>query len=440
VVAGETTKHEGTLPSGSRFLILVPDKWNGILLLAQRPLPVGPGDPPWGDDEPLLAAMLDLGYALGGSANTVFWPLERCFADQAPLLDAFDRLVGPPRHTIAWGPSIGGIMTAGLVQLIPDRLSGALPLCGNLSGGVAVHNRELDIAFVTNVLLAPDPPLELVHITDPGKNLRSAESLLQDAQGTSVGRARLALAAAIGNIPGWYDPASPEPPEDDDVARQRAQFQWFEEVGFLVYFFLRAQVERHSGGNPSWNIDVDYRSLLSGSIGAREVEALYELADLDLDADLARLEIAPRIAADAAAVGYLERHIAFSGDLSGVPVLTMHTVGDGLVAPCNERAYAEVVAWADRSELLRQLWISRGGHCSFTQAEILTGLQALVDRLERRTWPALDPETLNAAASAFGPEHHITRDGSKAESHFAQFEPPPFSRPHDVRSMGKDHP
>lgn len=433
---GTTNKHEGALPSGSRFLIEVPGDWNGILLLAQRPLPVGPGDAPWDDDEPLLAALLGRGCALAGSANTVFWPLERCFGDQAPLLDTFDRLVDPPRHTIAWGPSIGGIMTAGLVQLMPERLSGALPLCGNLAGGVATHNRELDIAFVVSVLLAPDSPLELVHITEPAKNLEVAESILQEAQSTPSGRARLALAAAIGNIPGWYEPASPEPPEEDLVARQHAQFQWFEEVGFLVFFFLRAQVENHSGGNPSWNTDVDYRGLLAGSIEAPEVEGLYALADLDLDADLDTLERAPRITADPAGVSYLERHIVFSGNLGGVPVLTVHTDGDGLVPPCNERAYAEVVAGADQTDSLRQLYIHRGGHCSFTTAETLTALQALMDRIDIGIWPVLDPEALNAAADALGPEYSIARDGSRAEPHFVRFDPPTFPRPYDVRSMG----
>lgn len=428
------TRHEGVLPSGSRYALEVPDRWNRILLLTCRPLPREPGEPPWEPGEPLLTHLLQEGYALAGSANTIFWPLERQFADQVPLLEEFDRAVSSPRHTIAWGPSIGGIMTAGLVQLMPERLSGALPLCGNLAGAVAIHNRELDIAFVVKTLLAPDSDLRLVRIRDPEANFRLADSILEGAKATTRGRARLALAAAVGNIPGWQDDGSPEPTVEDVASRLRNQLGWFEEVGFFVYFAARAQVELQAGGNPSWNTDVDYDDLLARSTNRDQVKALYEQVGLDLSADLARLASTQRIDADPDAVAYLERHIVFSGDLGGVPVLTIHTDGDGLVTPDNMRAYAEVVAWAGQSDLLRQLYIHRGGHCTFTAAETLTALRALVSRVETGSWPPLDPDTLNADATELQPRLLALPDDRIADPAFFAFEPRPFPRPYDVRA------
>ena len=53
-----------------------------------------------------------------------------------------------------------------------------------------------------------------------------------------------------------------------------------------------------AGGNFSWNTGVDYRRQLAASGNAQQVRALYRAAGLDLDADLGRLEAAPRIAAD----------------------------------------------------------------------------------------------------------------------------------------------
>ena len=47
---------------------------------------------------------------------------------------------------------------------------------------------------------------------------------------------------------------------------------------------------------------------------------------------------ATRIRATPSAVAYLVRNIVFTGRLP-VPVLTMHTTGDGLVVPENEQAY-----------------------------------------------------------------------------------------------------
>ncbi len=429
----EPLRREGELPSGSRYVIEVPDPWNGILLLCCRPLPQQPGEPPWGPGEPLLSDLLQEGFALAGSANTIFWPLQRCFADQAPLLEEFDAAVARPSHTIAWGPSIGGIMTAGLVQVMPERLSGALPLCGNLAGAVAVHNRELDIAFVLSTLLAPDNGPQLVHIRDPEANYAVADAMVQRAKRSPEGRARLGLAAAIGNIPGWYDPGSPEPAPDDVDARLHNQVAWLDEPGCFVYFAARAQVELQSGGNPSWNAGVDYRELLAGSIGRDLVEPRYERAGLDLSGDLATLAGAPRVDADPQAVAYLERHIVFTGQLGGLPVLALHTDGDGLVTPDNSRAYADVVGWAGNDDLLRRAYVHRGGHCTFTTAEVITALGVLTRRVETGSWPNVDPGSLNAAAADLPGKRTISRTDQVADPGFVDFEPGPFPRRYDVR-------
>ena len=434
MVAGAAA-HGGSLPSGSRYVIEVPKGWNGVLLLVARAVPVAPDEPPWASDDSMIGKLVSNGYAVAGSANTIFWPLERSFTDQAPLLDIADSLLGPRRHTIGCGVSIGGVMSAGAVQLFPERFSGALAMCANLAGAVANHNRELDIAFVVKTLLSPDSQLRVAHIADPVSNLSLAKAALHQAQGTAAGRARLALAAAVGNIPGWHQPTSPEPARHDFEGRQRNQFSWFDQVCFLVFFFLRMQVELQAAGNPSWNTGVDYQELLAASINRDEVEALYESASVDLGADLERLASEARLEADRAAAAYLERHIIFNGDLGGVPVLTLHTSGDGLVTPDQARAYADVVDAAGNQDLLRQLYVRRGGHCTFSFAEILTALEALVSRIERGCWPDLAPDALNGLAGRSGPQSNVLPSGEPVEAQFFHFEPPPFPRPFDARHL-----
>jgi len=429
--------HSGTLASGSRYAVEVPERWNGVLVLWSRPVPVAAGVPPWAED-PLVHQLADAGYAVAGSANTVFWPVEAAFAEQPVLLDLAASLLGPIRHTVAFGMSIGGLITAGLVQRFPSRLSGALAMCANLAGAVAVHNTELDIGFVFKTLLAADSGLQLVGITDPYANLELATTLLDRAQSTAVGRARLGLAAAVGNVPGWHDPTSPPPAREDFGARQANQYAWFRQMSFLVYYWAREQVERQAGGNPSWNSSVDYGELLATSTNRDEVEALYEEASLDLGVDLARLADESRIAADPAAVGYLERHVVFSGDLGGVPVLTVHTDGDGLVTPDNQWAYADVVSHAGHRDLLGQVYVHRAGHCTFTFAEILTALDVLVERIDSGTWPLLDPEALNTAAAALGPDANTLPSGASMTAGFFDFEPPRFRRRYDGRDLGSE--
>lgn len=431
--AGGATTHVGGLPSGSRYLVEVPQRWNGVLLLVSHPVPVCADEPPLAPDGALVRFLVEHGYGVAASANTIFWPLERVFTDQPALLDVAAGLLGPPRHTIALGLSIGGIISAGAVQRRLERLSGALALCGNLAGAVANQNRELDVAFVVKTLLAADTELQVTGITNSCTNLELARKVLHEAQASAPGRARLALAAAVGNIPGWYHPDAARPAASDAAAQQRGQFDWFDQVGFLVYFLARKQVEMQAGGNPSWNTGVDYRDLLSTSSTRRAVEALYEAAGVDLDGDLEVLAAAPRIAADPSAVSYLERHIVFDGDLGGTPVLTMHTEGDGLVTPDHEHAYADVVAHAGNADLLRQLFVHRGGHCTFTFAELAVALDALIARIEGGTWPDLAPGSLNDAAWSMGSAANVLSSGTPGPPAFAPFDPSPFRRRYDAR-------
>lgn len=146
------------------------------------------------------------------------------------------------------------------------------------------------------------------------------------------------------------------------------QFTWESQVDFLFAFFARAELEARAGGNPSWNTGVNYRDQLNDSASGREVRALYKQAGLSLDKDLDALNTAPRIKADPGAVAYLNRYISFNGDLN-IPVLTMHTTGDGLVVNQDEQAYASVVRSEGDSNLLRQVFVHRAGHCAFTPAE-----------------------------------------------------------------------
>jgi pimeloyl-ACP methyl ester carboxylesterase len=60
-------------------------------------------------------------------------------------LTFFNATCGQPARTIAWGTSLGGIITAALAQLHPGRFTGALPMCGVVDGGIGFcQNSEHD--------------------------------------------------------------------------------------------------------------------------------------------------------------------------------------------------------------------------------------------------------------------------------------------------------
>jgi hypothetical protein len=427
----------GTLPDGATYKIEVPPGWNGTLFLYSHGYVVpGSANPAQDVGDPVTGGwLLSHGYALAGSSYaSTGWAVQQALSDQIATLDAFDRLVGHPTATIAWGHSLGGIITAGLVQRNPGRFSAALPMCGVLSGAVATWNTALDSAFAIKALLAPS--LAVTDITDPTANLDAAEAEAAAAQQTAQGRARLALSAALADTPGWFEPLSPQPGPTDYAAQEANQFLWQTQVDFPFIFAFRAELEARAGGNPSWNTGVNYVRDLARSADAGEVRALYKAAGLSLGADLATLDDAARISANPAAVRYLEQNIVFDGRLS-IPVLTMHTTGDGLVVPENEQAYGHVVAAAGNSSLLRQIYVDRAGHCAFTPAETIIAARDLLRRLDGGKWApdATSPQALNAAAAALGPAYNVFSSGGQAVATapaFVSFQPPVYLRPFEA--------
>jgi pimeloyl-ACP methyl ester carboxylesterase len=438
ITPGATDVMTGTL-GGANYTISVPSNWNGTLVLyshgyvfTSQPL-LNPA--PDVGDQLTGAALLQQGYALAGSSYSQNgWALQQAFNDQIALLDHFDAKCGQPTRTIAWGHSLGGIITAGLVQLFPNRFAGALPMCGVLAGGVGTWNQALDSAFAFDVLLAGNK-LPIVHITNPSGAFNQAESVMAAAQKTPQGQARIALAAALADIPGWFASASPEPASTDFATQEQNQFLWQSQVDFAFAFFARPELEARAGGNPSWNTGVNYSKQLENSADYNEVVALYKQAGLNLDQDLGTLATTPRIPADPGAVQYLNKYISFDGDLN-FPVLSMHTTGDGLVVNQDEQAYASVVRSTGDNSLLRQVFVHRAGHCAFTPAETLTAFQTLIHRLNTGKWDgSTDPGLMNQEATALGPNLNVFPVGSTlipTLPAFLNFEPTPFLRPFDL--------
>jgi pimeloyl-ACP methyl ester carboxylesterase len=427
----------GTLADGATYEIQVPANWNCTLFLYSHGYVVpGSANPAQDVGDPVTGAwLLGHGYALAGSSYaSTGWAIQQALTDQITTLNVFDQQVGTPTRTIAWGHSLGGIITAGLIQDYPNRFSAALPMCGVLSGGVATWNTALDSEVAFQQLV--DPSLQVVNITNPGKNLAAAEQAAATAQQTAQGRARLALAAALGDTPGWFTPLSAEPAANDYTAQEANQYLWDTEVDFPFVFDFRAELEARAGGNPSWTTGVNFFSQLAQSADLREVVALYQAAGLNLGADLAQLNRAARVTADPSAVSYLAKYISFNGHLS-IPVLTMHTTGDGLVVPENEQAYASVVQRAGDASRLRQIFVSRAGHCAFTPAETISAAQVLLSRLATGRWneQALQPSALNANAAALGSAYNIYESGSSVVAtapEFVSYRPDVYPRPFDL--------
>ncbi len=410
---------QGRLADGALWRARVPSNWNGTLLLYSHGYAVtlhAPELAPQGVEEPLIAE----GFALAASSYAQpGWALEQAVPDQLATLDAFGARFGKPRRTIAWGESMGGLVTVALAEASPQRFAGALPECGSLAGSLGMMNEALDGAFVFRQLVAPHEPIRLLETGDDRANGARVQAALDAAMRSAAGRARIALASALAQIPTWTQPGSSEPAASD-LDAQLAQLA----ASFVMGVFLpRADQERRAGGPFSWNVGVDYREQLARS-GRRDwVETWYRLAGLDLDKDLAVLRSAPRLSAAPRAIAYMRAHYVPSGELR-IPLLSAHTLGDGATVPTQQAAYRAAVHAAGHDEFLALAWVRRAGHCNFTPAEHVALLRALLERITSGAWHTSAAE-LNRAAQA----------GAEGGSAFVEHESPGFLRP-----CGQDEP
>jgi pimeloyl-ACP methyl ester carboxylesterase len=407
----------GTTSSGAAWIADVPSHWNGTVLLWSRGYsPTSP--PPSNAPASVRDALLARGYALLGSAySAAGWSLEEAVPDQLATLDAFVSRIGKPRRVLAWGTSMGGLISVALTEQQPQCIHGGLALCSSIGGSVGMMNMALDGAFAFKTLISPDSAIRLVDTRDDRANARLVSEALVVAQATATGRARTALAGVLAGIPGWTHGIAA--PAVDDPEAQQAQIA----QSFVVGVFLpRSDQEARAGGNASWNTQVDYVQQLNLSGRRAMVEALYAKANLDLMADLRRLNAAPRISSQPHAVEYMLKNYTPTGRLKA-PVLALQTIGDGMTSPSLQSAYIDLAIARSGATMAASIWSERAGHCNFPQAELLTSILALDDRVSTGRWN-VDTDALNARA----------RDLGFAEpAKFTNHSPPAMLRPcHDI--------
>ncbi|MGN9781279.1 hypothetical protein ACTMTF_07625 [Nonomuraea sp. ZG12] len=412
----------GTLDDGTPYEFVVPAGWNGTVVVALDFAGSGLNDS-------LTARLLAKGVARGGTSRAITgWDIRSAIDNQAAALARFEHAYGRARYAIDSGTSMGGFVAAGVAQIHPDAFDAAVPMCGGLGGSVGQWNQKLDTLFVLERLVAPGLP-----VIDIPENVDSARKswidALAAAQRTPEGRARIALAAAIGQLPAWGrnpDGSAPPPPDSRD-ANALEQGAYLALAGGPLPYVGQAMSSRRQimavvGGNPSWNTGVDYAKQLRQTDPAlrRAVGALYKAANLDLRADLKNLAAAPRIAADPDAVERFSQGIVLDGDLR-IPVLTVSGIGDQISTVAQQQSYGEKAHRAGAGSLLRQTYTRTVGHCDFSPAEQEAALMTVLHRLRTGHWPATSAPAMNARAAGLAAD---------PAPRYVPFTPPRFNRPY----------
>ncbi len=141
---------QGTTADGAPYAMQVPANFNGTVLLyshGYRPnvaVPVGipgfggytvantPETAPGQSDANMTPTqtLLGQGFALMGSGfSRQGWNLDAAVATNVELIDTFKKKFTTTTKVVAWGQSLGGIITQTLAEKYPNLISAAAPLC-----------------------------------------------------------------------------------------------------------------------------------------------------------------------------------------------------------------------------------------------------------------------------------------------------------------------
>ena len=351
--------------NGAAYRIVVPENWNGTLVVhahgyrdaADHPGEVDDRSAPAAPSAALEPFLLGQGYAIAGSGyKSNGWAVQDGIADTKALVSHFREAVGKPNRTLLWGFSMGSLVTLALAEQTAGHFDGYLAACSVGAGAsrawdgagvnAAAYNAAFgwpaawgstgdvrdDVDFETQVL-----PKLVAEVSNP-VNFGKVEFI------------RLVTGAAPRAFPAPVYPS------------------WFITN---MYFTTeaRGELERRAGGPVVQNLTHVY------SLSAADKVYLATLG-VDADALLATMNAGRNISAPPSSRNYVEHWADYSGKIKK-PVLTLHTQTDTLVPVSHESAYAATVAAAGRSDLLAQTYTSGIGHCNFTGPQLLTALGAL---------------------------------------------------------------
>ncbi len=389
VSAAEALHASGRTANGE-WVLDVPADFNGTLLVWSHGYTFTPVPGSNAPSTTVRDELLGQGYALVGSSYArggAGWAVREGVRAGIEALGIAERRIGPGRvdTVVAWGASLGGLVTQTLAERRPELVDGVAPLCGVLAG----TNKNLDLAL--------DVAVGVKHFFYPKLRLRgfpsraAAQANLDaatkailgqlsdpDTQAAATGR-MLALAALSGS--------AEKTKASNGVGTSAAAGAATESViTALNYGTLgRYDIEQRVGGNPSTNSGTDYRERVTGRALARFTA--FGFAEGLLSAYARSLQTyGKRVTAEKDARRAADRLGNPTGQLAD-PTLTMHTVHDPLVIVQNERVFARRVARQQDSALMQQLFIQPpayatgapygAGHCNFTATQYVGVVDAI---------------------------------------------------------------
>ena len=369
---------------GAAYRIEVPANWNGSLVMWAHGYR-GEGLELTVDNHPLREFLVASGYAWASSSySSNSYNVSDGVVDTQRLARLFRKMVDRPETTYLTGASMGGHVTARSIEQYPQLYDGAMPICG-VVGDYELFDFFLDFNVAAQQL-----------------GLGDSYFPVEDAA-TYIGLEVPQIKANLEAVPGGWPYALNE---DGEGFKQLVELRsGGDRPNFDEAFAFWNSIPSDAGdGNFLFGVAIGDGSVAGvPGIVSDNVGITYQL-DLDprvsdaeaaLNDDIVRVEGAPRLRNSNA----LNPIPLVKGDI-GVPVLSLHNLGDLFVPFHNEVQYAKDVAKQGKSDLLVQRAIRGVGHCDFTGVELVTAFVDLVTWVEYGVRPegdvVLDPAVVAA--------------------------------------------
>ncbi len=361
---------DGTTAGGATYRIVMPDLWNGDLVIWNHGLSMASPEP-GPDVGPLVEVQLSEGFAVAASSfQQSGYAVFRTVKDVRALVKAFEARFGVPGRIILYGASLGGLVTAQLLEKGKlGNVVGGMIWCGAVAG-----SRNWDAAV--DLRLSYDAVCSEV----PGGAIPGAALGLPKDSDLTDQEIELAVDACTG-----VDRRSAR---RTDAQSDRLQ-QLLDNVGihedFLqtdMWYVTRAMADL-----------VHDKGKLKGKIGAGNRGVRYP--DPLIDAAIERVE--PK----SSSARRLAKNYTPTGKVGDARVVIMHTDKDDLVVVENVSHYRDRLA---PEQIVAAVAVEKEpSHCGFSLAEGVAGWEALLSWLNGGDTPTAESiQTLCGVLDASG--------------------------------------
>jgi len=348
----------GNTDGGAFFKIVVPTVWNGDLVIWNHGFSLSPVGPV-SDLGPLSALQLSEGYAVAASSfQQLGWALFKTKNDTQNMVNVFKANFGTPNKILVNGASLGGIVTAHVIEKANiGNVVGAYPICGALAGS-RNWDGAIDLRLTYDAVCANTPAAAI-----PGGATGLPSPGFPSYPFTQTQMA-VAANACMGVL---TPPAFRTPQQNANLALYLATTQLpanfiLTDLGFGLFGYsdLIFDPAKLDGGQGVGNANVNYDN--GGFI------------DTNIQ----------RVSTNHGAVNRVNKYFTPDGNVGAVKIVSLHTDGDGLVIVENEKEYADVVP---AGKLTTAIVDESGNtHCGFTGSETAAGWESL------RGWVAGGPQ------------------------------------------------